>query len=84
MPYGFVRISRSVLVNSAVVEGIKPRGSGEYLLRITGGSEYPVTRTYKDNLRSLAALWIGSGIEDTTDVDAGPVLIIRPESSVEN
>jgi len=60
-PFGFIRIHRSVIVNSAFVEEIKPRSTGEYLLRVKGGKEYTVTRTYKENLKSLAEFWIGTG-----------------------
>lgn len=59
-PYGFIRIHRSVVVNISAVEEIQPLPTGEYRLRIKGGKEYLVTRTYKDNLRDLAQLWIGS------------------------
>jgi two-component system LytT family response regulator len=59
-PYGFIRIHRSVLVNSSFVEEIKPYLTGEYGLRVKGGKEYTVTRTYKNNLKSLAEFWIGS------------------------
>lgn len=57
--HGFVRIHRSVLVNAAMVEEIQPWSSGEYVLRIKGGREYTVTRTYKKNLQLLAQSWIG-------------------------
>jgi DNA-binding LytR/AlgR family response regulator len=59
-PYGFVQIHRCVLINSSWVDGIQPRPTGDYLLSTRGGKEYPVSRTYKQNLRSLAPLWIGS------------------------
>jgi DNA-binding LytR/AlgR family response regulator len=59
-PFGFVRIHRSVLVNSAHVETIEPLFTGEYLLRLRGGREYNVTRTYKKNLQLLAESWIGT------------------------
>jgi two-component system LytT family response regulator len=59
-PYGFIRIHRSVLVNSSFVEEIQPYLTGEYGLRVKGGKEYTVTRTYKKNLKSLAEFWIGS------------------------
>lgn len=59
--YGFIRIHRSVLVNTSFVEEIKPHSSGEYGLRVKGGKEYTVTRTYKKNLKSLAEFWIGTG-----------------------
>jgi two-component system LytT family response regulator len=60
-PLGFIRIHRSVLVNTAFVEEIKPNPSGEYGLRLKGGKQYTVTRTYKENLKSLAEFCIGSG-----------------------
>lgn len=59
-PHGFARIHRSVLVNAAMVEEIQPRRAGEYVLRVKGGKEYTVTRTYKKNLHFLAQLWIGT------------------------
>lgn len=60
-PYGFIRIHRSVLVNASSVEEIHPGTTGEYMLRIAGGREYMVSRTYKNNLKSLAQSWIGTG-----------------------
>lgn len=62
LPYGFVQIHRCVLVNSSWVQGIHPRSTGDYVLCTRGGKEYPVSRTYKQNLRSLAPLWIGSDV----------------------
>ncbi|MGA7855434.1 MAG: LytTR family DNA-binding domain-containing protein [Candidatus Acidiferrales bacterium] len=59
-PYGFIRIHRSVVVNISAVEEIQPLATGEYKLRVKGGKEYLVTRTYKHNLRNLAELWVGS------------------------
>ena len=59
-PYGFIRIHRSVLVNAAFVEEIQPWVTGEYALRVKGGKEYTVTRTYKKNLKGIAASWIGA------------------------
>jgi DNA-binding LytR/AlgR family response regulator len=59
-PYGFIRIHRSVVMNISAVEEIQPLPTGEYRLRVRGGKEYLVTRTYKDNLRDLAQLWVGS------------------------
>ncbi|MGA9353856.1 MAG: LytTR family DNA-binding domain-containing protein [Terriglobales bacterium] len=60
-PYGLIRIHRSLLVNAAFVEGIRPYPTGEYGLQIKGGKEYTVTRTYKKNLKFLAKFWIGTG-----------------------
>ena len=59
-PFGFMRIHRSVIVNVSAVEEIQPLPTGEYRLRVKGGKEYIVTRTYKDNLRDLAQLWVGA------------------------
>ena len=60
-PYGLIRIHRSVLVNAAFVEGIRPYSTGEYGLQLKGGKEYIVTRTYKKYLKFLAKFWIGTG-----------------------
>lgn len=60
-PCGFVRIHRSVLVNAVFVQDIRLGATGEYLLRLKNGKEYTVTRTYKNNLKSLARSWIGTG-----------------------
>jgi len=59
--HGFIRIHRSVLVNTPFVEEIRPLSTGEYCLRVKGGKEYTVTRTYKKNLQSLAEFWMGTG-----------------------
>ncbi len=59
-PYGFVRIHRSVLINASFVEEIHPWTTGEYVLRIRGGKEFNVSRTYKKNLHSIAPLWFGT------------------------
>ena len=58
--YGFIRIHRSVLVNGSYVEEIQPLPTGEYVLRIRGGREFTVSRTYKRNLRSITRLWFGT------------------------
>ena len=57
--HGFVRIHRSVLVNATLVEEIHPLSTGEFMLRVRGGREFTVTRTYRKNLQLLAQLWIG-------------------------
>lgn len=60
-PHGFVRIHRSVLVNRQYVASIESGVGSEYILRIHGGREYHVTRTYRRNLQELADCWVGSG-----------------------
>ncbi len=59
-PFGFIRIHRSTLVNSAFVTTIQPWFTGEYVLTLRDGKEYTVTRKYKQNLASLAEFWIGA------------------------
>jgi two-component system LytT family response regulator len=58
--FGFIRIHRSSLVNAAFVEEIQSLATGEYVLRVRGGKQYTVTRTYKKNLHLLAESWIGT------------------------
>jgi two-component system LytT family response regulator len=60
-PYGFIRIHRSALVNTAFVLEIQEYSTGKYGLRVKGGKEYAVTRGYKKNLKSLTEFWIGNG-----------------------
>ena len=59
--HGFIRIHRSVLVNASLAEELRLLSTGEYCLRLEGGNEFTVTRTYRRNLKSLAAFWIGAG-----------------------
>jgi len=47
-------------VNGSFVEEIQPWTTGEYVLRVKGGKEYTVSRTYKSSLKSLAKFWIGT------------------------
>ncbi len=65
-PYGFIRIHRSVLINSSYVEEIRPLQTGEYTLLVKGRWTYRVTRSYRKNLRRLAELWIGMDAFATT------------------
>jgi two-component system LytT family response regulator len=58
--YGFIRIHKSVLVNCSCVEEIYHLQTGVYGLRLKGGKELTVTRTYRQNLKSLADFWIDS------------------------
>lgn len=57
--YGFVRIHRSTIVNSSLVEEIRTSPSGEIRVCLKGSSkEYSVSRRYRDALRSIAPCWI--------------------------
>jgi DNA-binding LytR/AlgR family response regulator len=60
--FGFVRIHRSILVNRVYIEELRRGGNGAYLVRVSGGKEYTITRTYKENLRLLAESWLGAEI----------------------
>jgi two-component system LytT family response regulator len=66
-PYGFVRIHRSAIVNSVFVKEVQPWYTGEYVLKLTNGKEFTVTRTYKKNLRALVAGGIGTELLSTED-----------------
>lgn len=56
--YGFVRVHRSVVVNSAHVEEIQSSPTGAYRVRMRSGKTYSVGRLYTTNLRLLAEAWI--------------------------
>ncbi len=60
LPYGFVRIHRSSLVNASFIEEIQSWTTGDYVLRIKGGKELNVSRTFKKNLHSITPLWLGT------------------------
>jgi DNA-binding LytR/AlgR family response regulator len=58
-PLRFVRIHRSILVNTTLVQDLRRHKTGIYVLRTTDGSEHPVGRAYKDNLKVIARSWLG-------------------------
>jgi hypothetical protein len=58
-PLGFVRIHRSILVNTTLVKDLRRDNTGSYVLRTTDGTEYPVGRAYKSNLKVIAKSWMG-------------------------
>jgi hypothetical protein len=60
-PCGFIRIHRSVLVNSSWIQEIRPWTQREYAVRMREGKEYALSRSYKENLKSIAQFWIGAG-----------------------
>jgi DNA-binding LytR/AlgR family response regulator len=59
LPLGFVRIHRSILVNTTLVKDLRRDNTGTYVLRTTDGSEHPVGRAYKSNLKAIARSWMG-------------------------
>jgi DNA-binding LytR/AlgR family response regulator len=58
-PLGFVRIHRAILVNTNLVTDLRRDNTGTYVLRTTDGSEHPVGRAYKSNLKVIARSWLG-------------------------
>jgi DNA-binding LytR/AlgR family response regulator len=58
-PFGFVRIHRSILVNTTLVKDLRRNNTGTYVLRTTDGSQHPVGRAYKENLKTIARSWLG-------------------------
>jgi len=59
VPMGFVRIHRSILVNATLVKDLRRDNKGTYILRTTDGSEHPVGRNYRENLKVIAKSWLG-------------------------
>jgi DNA-binding LytR/AlgR family response regulator len=57
--FGFVRIHRSILVNTTRVKDLRRDNTGTYVLRTTDGSDHPVGRAYKGNLKVIAKSWLG-------------------------
>lgn len=57
-PYGFVRIHRSTLVNSAWVSEIRPDIRGDYRLILRNGSELKASNSYKAELSGLSFMWV--------------------------
>ena len=61
-PLGFVRIHRAILVNTNLVQDLRRENTGTYVLRTIDGSEHPVGRAYKGNLKVIAKSWLGAEI----------------------
>ncbi len=61
-PFGFIRIHRSVVINTKIIKEIQPQSSGDYMLRTVTGKEFSVTRKYKPNLSNAGVLAVGSDI----------------------
>jgi len=57
VPFGFVRIHRSILINRRSVQEVRPFLTGEYGLRLKNGKDLTVTRTYKKNLNCRVLGW---------------------------
>jgi hypothetical protein len=57
--FGFVRIHRSILVNTTRVKDLRRDNTGTYVLRTIDGRDHPVGRAYKRNLKMIAGSWLG-------------------------
>jgi len=60
--FGFVRIHRSILVNTTLVKDLRRDNTGTYVLRTIDDRDHPVGRTYKHNLKMIAGSWLGVDI----------------------
>jgi two-component system LytT family response regulator len=49
-PAVFVRVSRSAIVHLDRIEELEPESRGEYLIRLAGGTEVKLTRSYRERL----------------------------------
>lgn len=52
----FVRIHRSIIVNTRYIRELKPWHTGEYVLTLTNGKELTLSRKYRSSLLRLTAL----------------------------
>ena len=57
--FGFVRIHRSILVNTTLVKDLRRDNTGTYVLRTIDDRDHPVGRAYKRNLKMIAGSWLG-------------------------
>ncbi|NUN68436.1 MAG: response regulator transcription factor [Bacteroidetes bacterium] len=53
LPPSFVRIHRSVIVNSAMIKELRSRLRGDYLILLHSGRTLPMSRTYRTALEKL-------------------------------
>ena len=54
-PQRFVRIHRSIIVNTRYIRELKPWPTGEYVLTLTNGKELTLSRKYRNSLLQLTA-----------------------------
>jgi two-component system LytT family response regulator len=59
LPAGFVRIHRSVIVNTARIREVQPWFKGDWVVILTDGTKLTSGRTYRDRVRAL----LGRGAE---------------------
>ncbi len=56
-PMRFVRIHRSVIVNTEHIREIKPWYTGEYVLILTDGKELTISRGYRSSIEQITSTW---------------------------
>ncbi|MEE4280022.1 MAG: LytTR family DNA-binding domain-containing protein [Halieaceae bacterium] len=54
-PALFLRVHRSTIVNGRVIIGAQSLSNGEYMLRLEGGAQLKVSRSYRDRIRQFLA-----------------------------
>ena len=54
-PHRFVRIHRSIIVNTQYIRELKPWHTGEYVLTLTDGKELTLSRKYRSSLLQITA-----------------------------
>jgi hypothetical protein len=52
-PLGFLRTHRSWIVNERRIRGLRPAGSGDFIVELEGGAKVPVSRRFRETLLSL-------------------------------
>ncbi|HXI04580.1 MAG TPA: LytTR family DNA-binding domain-containing protein, partial [Candidatus Saccharimonadales bacterium] len=52
-PGQFLRIHRSAIVNIDFIKELRARRTGDYTVRMLGGKEFTLTRTYRSSLARL-------------------------------
>ncbi len=55
-PARFLRIHRSTIVNTTLINGAQVLGNGEYILALEGGTQLKVSRSYRDRVKHLIEL----------------------------
>jgi two-component system LytT family response regulator len=52
-PAVFLRVHRSTIVNGRVITGAQSLSNGEYMLKLEGGAQLKVSRSYRDRIRQF-------------------------------
>jgi hypothetical protein len=55
----YVALTHKSGLNSTLVRDLRRDSAGTYVLRTADGSEHPVARAHKDNLKVIVTSWLG-------------------------